>query len=131
MGKKKWYECPKTILTTIAAIIVAVTVIWNWVSGAVDFFKVAEVTKAIAAEQKETDKRVSAIERYIDINQAILENNQKNQQYQQQQYQRPPYDTVLPVGEIASSPQPYCVPDETGILWCFDEQTWSWYKAQP
>ena len=48
--KKKWYEKPKTVVASIAAVIVAVGIIWNWIISLVNFSRWPEVTKVIAGE---------------------------------------------------------------------------------
>ncbi len=71
--KSQWYKDPYKLIITVALMCSAIVVIANYIN-------LPKITEALAMEQKQADKRIDAIERYIEVNQAILESNQKRQQ---------------------------------------------------
>ena len=110
MKNKTWYKDLSTIISSLTLL----CVLGGGIVVTANYINLPKITEAIAEEQKETIKRVDKIERYIDINQAILENNQKQQQIQQQLQQ--------------DRQQPYCEIYEK-ILWCWDERSQQWYEV--
>lgn len=111
MKNKKWYNNLSNIISSLALL----GVLGGGIVVTANYINLPKITEAIAEEQKETTKRIDKIERYIDINQAILENNQKQQQMQQQYQQK--------------QEQPYCEVYE-GNLFCWDEQSQQWYQQE-
>ena len=63
MAKKKWYEQPKNIIGSIAAIIIALGVI---VGSFIKFSKTVTVYAEMPLTQEKQDQRIQRIEKYVD-----------------------------------------------------------------
>ena len=85
--KNKWYKDPKYLGSIIALLIL----IWGINVKIVDFSKLGETTKALAGQVQSNVKRVSDVERYIQVQQEANELQRQWQEEQQRQYQAPQY----------------------------------------
>ena len=123
MRKKGFdWKSPQNLISMVAISAAAIVTIANYIN-------LPMVTKALAEEQKAQDKRVTAIERYVDINQAILENNQKQQQQiQQQLIQYPNQQQVQQPVEWYLAEDGYYY-TKHGLYW-WDEKSQTWYEVK-
>ena len=98
--KKKWYEKPKTVVASIAAVIVAVGIIWNWIISLVNFSRWPEVTKVIAGEVSKVQEDVVDLKKYVAEQQRANEINAKANELVQKQLEEKKEVIQLPDGKL-------------------------------